>query len=64
VREDAGVAVRRILGRTYQEVALDFYAQADHGTVWYFGEDVYNSEKGAVADTEAPGSPARKVPRR
>jgi hypothetical protein len=34
-----------------QEVALDFYAQADDGSVWYFGEDVYNYEKGAVADT-------------
>ena len=34
-----------------QEVALDFYAQADDGSVWYFGEDVYNYERGAVADT-------------
>ena len=34
-----------------QEVALDFYAQADDGSVWYFGEDVYNYEKGVVADT-------------
>ena len=23
-----------------QEVALDYYAQADDGSVWYFGEDV------------------------
>ena len=34
-----------------QEVALDFYAQADDGSVWYFGEDVYNYKRGAVADT-------------
>ena len=34
-----------------QEVALDFYAQADDGSVWYFGEDVYNYRHGVVADT-------------
>jgi len=34
-----------------QEVALDFYAQADDGAVWYLGEDVYNYVDGAVADT-------------
>jgi hypothetical protein len=34
-----------------QEVALDFYAQADDGSVWYFGEEVYNYENGVVADT-------------
>jgi len=33
------------------EVALDFYAQADDGSVWYFGEDVYNYEAGVVRDT-------------
>ena len=33
-----------------EEVALDFYAQADDGSVWYFGEDVYNYQDGAVAD--------------
>ncbi len=32
------------------EVALDFYAQADDGSVWYFGEDVFNFEDGVVAD--------------
>jgi hypothetical protein len=35
-----------------EEVALDLYAQADDGSVWYFGEDVFNYEDGAVADTE------------
>lgn len=34
------------------EVALDWYAQADDGAVWYFGEDVFNYEDGVVADTE------------
>jgi len=34
-----------------QEVALDFYAQADDGSVWYFGEDVYNYKQGVVVDT-------------
>ena len=33
------------------EVALDWYAQDDGGAVWYFGEDVFNYEDGAVADT-------------
>lgn len=32
-----------------EEVALDFYAQADDGSVW-FGEDVFNYDGGAVAD--------------
>ncbi len=34
-----------------QEVALDFYAQADDGSVWYFGEDVFNYRRGVVDDT-------------
>ena len=34
-----------------EEVALDFYAQADDGSVWYFGEDVYNYADGVVRDT-------------
>jgi hypothetical protein len=33
------------------EVAYDFYAQDDTGAVWYFGEDVFNFEDGAIADT-------------
>jgi hypothetical protein len=33
------------------EVALDYYAQADDGSVWYFGEDVFNYRRGVVADT-------------
>jgi hypothetical protein len=34
------------------EVALDWYAQADDGSVWYFGEDVFNFQDGKVADTQ------------
>lgn len=39
------------LGGRIEEVALDYYAQADDGSVWYFGEDVYNDVDGVVADT-------------
>ena len=34
------------------ETAVDFYAQADDGSVWYFGENVDNYENGVVADHE------------
>jgi hypothetical protein len=33
-----------------REVAIDYFAQADDGSVWYFGEDVANYEDGRVAD--------------
>jgi hypothetical protein len=32
------------------EVALDYFAQADDGAIWYFGEDVDNYEDGVVAN--------------
>lgn len=35
-----------------QEQALDWYAQADDGSVWYFGEDVFNYEAGVVVDRD------------
>ncbi len=35
-----------------EEVAIDWYAQADDGSVWYLGEDVFNYHDGVVADTE------------
>ncbi len=35
-----------------KEVALDWYGQADDGSVWYFGEDVFNYEDGALADRD------------
>jgi len=35
-----------------QEVALDYYAQADDGSVWYLGEDVFDyDEDGLIAFT-------------
>jgi hypothetical protein len=45
-----------------QEVALDWYAQADDGSVWYFGEDVFNYEDGAVADTDGTWLTGRDGP--
>ena len=33
-----------------REVTYDYYAQADDGSVWYFGEDVENYEGGVIAD--------------
>jgi hypothetical protein len=33
------------------EVAYDYYAQADDGSVWYFGEDVFNFKDGVIFDT-------------
>ncbi len=44
------------------EVALDFYAQADDGSVWYFGEDVFNYEEGVVADTDGTWLAGRDGP--
>ncbi|MEN8652204.1 hypothetical protein ABCR94_16730 [Streptomyces sp. 21So2-11] len=35
-----------------EEVALDWFAQADDGSVWYLGEDVFNYQDGVVADTD------------
>jgi hypothetical protein len=40
------------LGGRIEEVALDYYAQADDGSVWYFGEDVFNYTDGYIADTD------------
>ena len=34
------------------EVAVDLYAQADDGSVWYLGEDVVDYEHGVAATTE------------
>jgi hypothetical protein len=40
------------LGGRIFEVAVDRYAQADDGSVWYLGEDAYTYDRGRVADTE------------
>lgn len=34
------------------EIAYDYYAQADDGSVWYFGEDVFDFVDGAIVTTE------------
>ncbi len=34
------------------EVATDFFAQADDGSVWYFGEDVANYVDGVLDNTD------------
>jgi hypothetical protein len=44
------------------EVAVDFYAQADDGSVWYFGENVDNYENGVVADHEGTWLAGRDGP--
>jgi hypothetical protein len=54
-------------GRIF-EVAVDLYAQADDGSVWYFGEDAFTYSHGHVADTEGTwlagvtGPPAMIMP--
>ncbi len=56
------------LDRRIEEVALDWYAQADDGSVWYFGEDVSNYRDGVVDNTEGTwlagkdGPPAMIMP--
>jgi hypothetical protein len=44
------------------EVAIDWYGQADDGSVWYFGEDVFNYEDGEVADTDGTWLAGRDGP--
>jgi hypothetical protein len=44
------------------EVALDRYAQADDGSVWYFGEDVFDYRNGAIAFTEGTWLAGREGP--
>src|SRR5919198_4738534 len=59
--------VAYLRGRIF-EVALDRYAQADDGSVWYFGEDAYTYERGRVSDREGTwlagedGPPAMIMP--
>lgn len=33
-----------------EEVAIDHYAQADDGSVWYLGEDVFDYNEGGIVD--------------
>jgi hypothetical protein len=54
-------------GRIF-EIAVDLYAQADDGSVWYFGEDAFTYGDGRVVDTEGTwvagvdGPPAMIMP--
>ena len=45
-----------------EEVALDRYAQADDGSVWYLGEDVFDYRRGAIAFTEGTWLAGREGP--
>lgn len=45
-----------------EEVAYDYYAQADDGSVWYFGEDVFDFRAGAVVVTEGTWLAGRDGP--
>jgi hypothetical protein len=44
------------------EVAYDWFAQDDDGDVWYFGEDVFNYERGKVANTNGSWIAGRDGP--
>lgn len=44
------------------EVAVDLYAQADDGSVWYFGEAVSNYEDGLLVDTHGTWIAGRDGP--
>ncbi len=50
------------IGGRIEEVAIDWYAQADDGSVWYFGEDVFNYEQGVVADRDGTWLTGRDGP--
>jgi hypothetical protein len=45
-----------------QEVAYDLYAQADDGSVWYFGEDVSDFEDGAIITKEGTWLAGKDAP--
>ena len=49
-------------GTSIMEVANDYFAQADDGTVWYLGEHVSNYENGVVADHEGTWITGEKRP--
>jgi hypothetical protein len=44
------------------EAAIDRYAQADDGSVWYFGEDVYDYRQGEIFSTEGTWLAGRDGP--
>jgi hypothetical protein len=44
------------------EIAYDYYAQDDGGSVWYFGEDVFDFVDGAIVTTEGTWLAGRDGP--
>ncbi|MBC7810732.1 MAG: hypothetical protein H7175_06270 [Burkholderiales bacterium] len=50
------------LDNRVQEVAIDWYAQSDDGSVWYLGEDVFDYEDGVVISTEGTWLAGRDGP--
>jgi len=50
------------LGGRIEEVAYNYYAQADDGSVWYFGEDVFDFRDGTVVVTEGTWLAGRDGP--
>jgi hypothetical protein len=50
------------LGGRIEETAIDLYAQADDGAVWYLGEDVFNYAAGVVADLDGTWRAGRDGP--
>jgi hypothetical protein len=51
-----------ISGTAIVEVADDYFAQADDGSVWYLGENVSNYDKGVVKDHEGTWVTGEKRP--
>lgn len=49
-------------GGRLEEVAIDRYAQADDGSVWYLGEDVFDYRRGSVSVTEGSWLAGRDGP--
>lgn len=45
-----------------EELAVDRYAQADDGSVWYLGEDVFDYRHGAVSASEGTWLAGRDAP--
>lgn len=50
------------LDRRLIEYAHDWYAQADDGSVWYFGEEVFNYADGELTDTHGTWLAGRDGP--
>jgi hypothetical protein len=69
VVEWAGLRVETLVSQyvafldgSIEEVAYDKYAQADDGSVWYFGEDVFDFRDGAIIVTEGTWLAGRDGP--